>query len=143
MKSKKPIEPNWTAQLFVSANAKTDTKCYKCRQEFVDPMSSDHDLGNCEEEVLRWSDRGGYFSRGLDTVDMHIVLCEQCKFELLGPYMRFTMSPYEFHYARREKRDDEAVLQKWRARKARRDLLKTLKQKGLLDGTDLGLKRQI
>lgn len=121
----------WDKQLFTHPRPLTDTACYKCHQELLEPMLSETMTGNCREEALRWHGTGGYFSRGVDMVTMNIVLCENCKFELLGPYIRFSLPLWEFHYARRERRDDEAIRARWRARQERRALNAMLRNKGI------------
>lgn len=81
--------------------------------------------GRMKEEALRWSDIAGYYSNNLDGVRMCLVLCEDCKLEILGPFMKFKDAMYgpgQYHRTRWKQRNDQDVQNRWDARKQRRAL---------------------
>jgi len=86
-------------------------------------------MGRNSSEAFRWSHTGGYHSNNLDCMYMCLVLCEDCKLEILGPYMKFkdhTISPYMHHSRRRATRNDQDIQNRWDARKQKRALRDTL-----------------
>lgn len=81
--------------------------------------------GRVQEEALRWTDTGGYHSNNLDCIRMCIVLCEDCKLELLGPFMKFkdeSVAPSDWHHERRKTRNDADIQARWDRRKLSRAL---------------------
>lgn len=136
--------------------SKDDNYCYRCQREILDLFDlysekpsnqrpyptpqNDHEreenqkwfqqnMGRHNEEVLRWSDTAGYYSNGLDGMRMCLVLCEDCKLELLGPFMKFKdamYGPQQHHRKRWEQRNDQDVQNRWDARKQKRILNSTI-----------------
>lgn len=100
-------------------NPQTDQEKAENQQWCADNM------GRNSEEAFRWSHTGGYHSNNLDCIYMCLVLCEDCKLEILGPYMKFkdhTVSPHMHHYSRHRARNDQNVQSRWDARKQKRAL---------------------
>lgn len=136
--------------------SKDDNCCYRCQRSILDlfdlhsedpfdqrPYSipkNDHEhkenqkwfqqnRGRHNEEALRWSDVAGYYSNNLDGMRMCLVLCEDCKLELLGPFMKFKdamYGPQQYHHKRWEQRNDQDVQNRWDARKQKRVLTKSI-----------------
>lgn len=84
-----------------------------------------HNRGRNRSEAFRWSAVAGYDSNNLDGMRMCVVLCEDCKLEILGPFMKFKdvmYGPQQFHRERWKQRNDQDVQNRWDARKQRRML---------------------
>lgn len=130
--------------------SKDDNYCYRCQRSILDLFDPDHrphptpqndherdenqewfqqNQGRHNEEVLRWSDVAGYYSNGLDGMRMCLVLCEDCKLEILGPFMKFKdamYGPQQYHRERWKRRNDQDVQNRWDARKQKRVLTKSI-----------------
>lgn len=59
--------------------------CYRCNKEPEDK----HLRGLDDQEWLRYKDIGGYCSIFGDTNEWHIILCQECTKDVLGPYIKF------------------------------------------------------
>jgi len=83
-------------------------------------------------DALRWQHYGRYGGR-FDTVQRTLILCSKCTDEVLEEYIREHLYCYssfnDYHWERREKRNEEAIQQKWDARKKRRQLRSLVKEK--------------
>lgn len=81
--------------------------------------------GRNRSEAFRWSAVAGYDSNNLDGMRMCLVLCEDCKLEILGPFMKFKdamYGPQQYHRERWKQRNDHDVQNRWDARKQKRVL---------------------
>lgn len=143
-----------TDNLYIQAQDINGDTCYRCRCKFIPSQWGDKplppedydgpwledtkdDQGNIEwhrynHDAIRWQHYGGYAGR-FDTIQRTLILCSKCTDEVLGPYIRehFYMfsSPEEFHYERRQNRDDELIQRKWDSRRRRRQLRSIVEEK--------------
>lgn len=133
--------------------SKDDNCCYRCQRVILDLFGNQSDQrpyptpqndheheenqkwfqqnrGRHYEEALRWTDVAGYYSNNLDGMRMCLVLCEDCKLEILGPFMKFKdqmYGPQQHHRQRWKQRNDQEVQNRWDARKQNKTLLKVIK----------------